>query len=517
MVKKYRKEIIQLGLLIIISLTFRLWGLSNFQYWSDDEQLQWFALRHILVDKHLSIVFPNEALGINLETWYIWSLVPWAWVVNLDPSKLLWFGNFWGLLSLIAIYFAGISLGGRRVGFLAGLIYAGSFMMSLFDRRLSHLSPDVLMVTLGIIALVNLVKGNYKYFYLITVPLIMSLNSDPSIGVVALSMVLTLLVFHPRMYLKQSLVILAVGAVFLSPLIIFNFKHNFQDIRNMTQTLSRIGNHSSGVALDSNLFVKQFNNLSKYFYLPPTKTADVYFCYCQDKLTSLSIGGFMVMVLLVVFGGLAYRQKQKVGGVLIIFICSYLIGIIFLQLISVGNSSFHYSIAASPIIILMVAIVVARRRYLAVGLSILFLIVNFWSLINSGFKYPLADKVRLVESSLPLIAGRDVSLYYSGDVLLAGGGWTSLFGYYGIFPQKGSLDRYWGHLYRSYHLYPRGFTSEEPSTVVLVSENDLYQNSRHKEQAINYNHAWMIILDNSQKWFYPEASLEKLYQPDYPL
>jgi hypothetical protein len=120
----------------------------------------------------------------------------------------------------------------------------------------------------------------------------------------------------------------------------------------------------------------------------------------------------------------------------------------------------------------------------------------------SNFKYPLINKIKLVNSTIKNIPDKDnFSLYYSGDVLLAGGGWTSLFTYRGYTPVSGNLSLYWGHVYESYGLYPKPFATTDPSTVVILSSID------NKPSSVIYN-------NNKGKFNY-KIDIEGLYQPKY--
>lgn len=184
-IKKF--DLCAVVLLLLIAYFFRLWKLKSLQYWSDDEQLIWAIIRHIIVDKHLSLVIPNAAIEMSLGPLFHYLVFPWFWLVNLDPEKILLLGNIFTFFGIILMFIAGNLIGGKKVGFIAAFLYSVSFISSLFDRRLWALSPNIALVLLGIISLIQILKGKSKYIILLVVPLVFSVNSDPSLGVIALT------------------------------------------------------------------------------------------------------------------------------------------------------------------------------------------------------------------------------------------------------------------------------------------------------------------------------------------
>lgn len=473
---KFRKTNFLLVLtLLTIAFFFRFWKLKSFQYWSDDEQLLWSIVRHIVVDKHPSLVTPNVALGVGLGPLLHHLVAPWFWLVKFDPLRIVLLGNLFTFLNVILIYIAGDLLGGKKVGFIAGFLYAASFISSLFDRRLWALSPNFSMVTLAIISLIQILRGKSIYLILLVMPVVFSLNSDPSLGVVTLASVAALLFFGPKINKKHILYSAIFGVLLLSPLIIFEFRHSGQNIKSLLSV-----NIGENTANSEPFALAQLKNFSRFFYAQNSNSADAYFCYCtlDDSVSPLLIILVAVMIL-----GFTHP-------VLIFFLISYLIGIFVFRTFLGGNPTFFYSLTISPVLFLIAGTAISKIKYLLLLLPI-FLLVNFHSLSFSSFKYPLTAKIQLVEETIAKLPNKNnFSLYYSGDVLNSGGGWTSLFMSQGATPVKGSLSAHWGHVYETYNLYPISFSKEEPKNVVVVSGKDA-------------------------KIYNKKVNLEELYQPKY--
>ena len=326
------------------------------------------------------------------------------------------------------------------------------------------------------------------------------------------------LIFRIKLPIKYA--VLALGAVvaLLSPLLVFELRHNFQNTRSLMHALTN--EYSSEIRQDvsqRNFFISQLENFSRYFYIQPSSSMESIFCYCflDDKETF----PFIVLVFIALFILIAIKTRNKNYFILLLFLFSYLFGKYLFQQFFKGMPSFFYSQVIIPIIFLMTAILIARLRKVALVLILfLFAFMNLFVFMKSSFKYPLINRMRLVSQIQDYMKGRgitDYSLYYSGDILVSGGGFTSLFHSLGDYPSRGSMSLYWGHAYESYKLYPIEFSKKDPSVVVVISESyDLGQKERVLE-FFGEEGLYGYIYDNSSYWFNPEVHLEKLYQPPY--
>lgn len=493
------KKIILFVGLVELTLFFRFYKFHSFQYWSDDEQIIWFIIRHIIIDQHPSLVVPNAALGISLGPLLHYLLSLWYNFVHFDPEKILLLGNFIALINLVAIYLAGKTVVNKKVGLIAAFLYATSFMASLFDRRVWALTLNVFLISLSIIALTQIIRGHSKYLILLTIPIIFSVNSDPSLALIIPASLIVFIIFRPRIQLKHLIISIFMGIFLLSPLIYFDIRHGGQNIKSLINHTS-LQFQKSNSNIKNNLLTRQLNNFSILFFPKPTLNADAYFCYCfLDKIQSpvRVIFSTAFLLLFIIF---TIKQKSKTNLVLLLLLLSYLGGIFVFGKFLNGFPAFFYSITILPVILLMLATLLSTSRLITVLFLIFYLIININTLFKSEFKYPLAKRMQLVKKTIQYLpANQPFSLYHSGDILLAGGGWTSLFASQSYIPSKGSLSMYWGHIYNSYQIYPIPFSETEPENVVVISEN---QGS-------------IKVKNMSANIYNTLPSLEKLYQPEY--
>lgn len=515
--KKHKLVFLYPVAIFLIFLFFRLWRIDKFQYWSDDEQLLWYTIRHIIIDKHPSLVSVNTALGISLGSLFHLLISPWYILTKLNPQLILLLGNIFSIASLVAIYKAGKILGSKTIALIASFLYSSSFISSLFDRRLWALTPNFLVTTLAIIALLGLTSGKKKYIYLLLPAFVLPFNSDPSLLVVLISSILAIILLKIKLYKKHLFIFLTCLFALLSPLIIFEMRHNGQNLKSIRNLITS-KNPDVKRNINSLFLVDQIEYLSRFVYSRPSKTSEIYFCYCKIEDNKNSIPIIITTIIIIIFLYKTIKTNDKKNIILTIFLATYVLGVYIFKTVLSRNSEFFYSIVISPVIFLIIAKALSKRsNKIIVSVLLVYLIANIYSLLNSELKYPLKEKLKLAEAiTIKVDSKDDFSLYYSGDIFLAGGGWTALFTYKKLTPVQGSLIKYWGHAYKSYGLYPEEPSKSDPSIVVILSENSIKGSVnipiKYQEKTGN---VYATIINNQKKLFNPELNVEKLYIPKY--
>lgn len=501
--------------IFLIFLFFRFWRIDKFQYWSDDEQLLWYTIRHIVIDRHPSLVVVNTALGVSLGSIYHLLISPWYYLTKLNPQLILLLGNIFSLASILTIYKAGKILGGKKNGLIVSFLYSASFISSLFDRRLWALTPNFLVTTLSIIALFGLISGKKKYIYLLLPAFVLPFNSDPSLLVALISSLIAIILLKIKLDRKHLAIFIVSILFFLSPLIIFEIRHNGQNFKSIKNLIS-INNFKTNKNNNSFFLIDQLNYFSKFVYLRPSKVSEIYFSYDQVENNKNILPTIFSIAIIIFFIYKTVKTKDKKDIILTIFLISYVSGIYIFKTALSRNSEFFYSVVISPVIFLVLAEIISKKSKTFIFFSLsIYLLVNLYSLLNSELKYPLNEKLKLVETVAKKInINEDFSLYYSGDIFLASGGWTSLFTFKGLTPVQGSLTKYWGHAYQSYGIYPKEFSQKDPSIVVILSEGIINTNLPIKYEE-KIGNVYATIIDNRKRLFNPDVNVEKLYIPKY--
>ncbi len=497
----------------------RFYNLYSFGYFTGDEEIFHSMVRKVTVDKRPPLVIPNAQIGGSMGSFFVLLISPLFALVNNDPLAVQVIGPVIGLLTTLAIFWVGSLINGQRMGFLAGVLYGGSFMAALFDRRLWTLTLDPLMITLSIGALIKITAKKYQYSLLLAVAVSFTWHSDPAIAVAMLASVLTLVIYKIPIWKKEFALAGLYLLLSILPFIIFELRHPGTIFRPWLIHLTgrSVVDTSLLDRLTSINIITTIQNLSRSLFSMPSNSIEQYFCYCSkypapffspipEILTAFILIFCMVWVL-------KTRQELVKNNVkiLLIFISAFLVGI----LIYTSTLSYavyqHYFIVVFPAFLLLFAFVlkkISEKLPLAVGaFLIIFITVNLWTLFNSSLRFPLWAKIELVKQTIPQISGSSFSVYGIGNHSLFDGGWVSLFSKFGLHPNRSYLNGGWDFIYRTHSLYSYNPDQKEGEKIVIfhdISDNRLKKDplfSKKIKTSSSFGKMSATILDNKDAWF----------------
>src|SRR3989344_4049569 len=194
-----------LVVILAVAAFFRFYKLLVLQYYSFDDEVATMFMYNLVANKKLILAGTTATLDIPLGAWWYWLSAPLFAITKFDPSKILAFGSVVGVAATYAVFVVGKTLGNRRIGLMASLLYAGSFMTALLDRRWWALSLDPLLMLVAIVSFYKLVAGNFKYIIPLTGVVAFGWQLDPTLGMVGLAVAIGLLVFRIKLNLKTPL------------------------------------------------------------------------------------------------------------------------------------------------------------------------------------------------------------------------------------------------------------------------------------------------------------------------
>src|SRR3989344_6694569 len=109
-----------------------------------------------------------------------------------------------------------------KIGLVGSFLYASSFVGGLFDRRWWPLSLNLFLTSFAILCLVQIIyKKKYLYLLPLSAAIGLAAHADPTIGVIGVASVLSLIIFKVSILRKESLFATLILLVFLTPVLIF--------------------------------------------------------------------------------------------------------------------------------------------------------------------------------------------------------------------------------------------------------------------------------------------------------
>ena len=513
-----RQTFFILFLVLILAAFMRLYNLNGFGYFTGDEEIFHSMVKRVTVEGKPPLVIPNAQIGGSIGSFFILLISPIFALVENDPLILQMVGPIIGLVTTLAIFWVG-NLIGRHVAILASILYAGSFMVSLFDRRLWTLSLDPLMIVLSIGALIKIAQRKYNYALLLAVAISFAWHSDPAIAVAVVASVFTFFIFKIPIFKKEFIPAFFYLIFSVLPIIIFELRHPGTIFKPFLVHLV------SRSTVEIKIFERlasiniwpTVQNLSRSLFSAPIDTVEKYFCYCDKYPTPffspipelLTLGIFIVSIFWLV--KTKNEFERNILKILLIFITSFLIGITIYTTVLAYDVYQHYFVVAFPPFLLLLAFVLNKLRnrlYLVYFFAFVFITINLWTLINSSLRYPIKDKDILVEKTIPFISKSTFSIYARGDYMdIYDGGWVTLFSKYNLVPNRSYLSDGWDFIYRTHSLYTYNPDSIDGEKIIIFHDfsDEFIKNKPNLaskiEKILSLGHISATIIDNKEGWF----------------
>lgn len=509
-INRIKKLDINLLVILTIALLFRFYNFKELQYWSLDEELLTATVRHIVWDRSPTLLVQNVAISFGLGPYYHYFLTPFFVITNFNLVFLQAVASALGLLTVVIVYLCGKIIGGKKVGYIAALLYASSFLISFFDRRLFHLSLDSVLSAIALFVILKLIQKEYRYFPLLALPVGFSFHADPSLAVVTIAILLSLFIFKISLKHKSVLYFMLILAIFFAPFLGAEIIYGRSVVNPVVNSLLKPLKEESispvtFVHYDPKNFIEV---LGRIIAVAPSKFVEKNFEYSKTYAKPLlsPIPEAIAIALLLFYFYCLFRSRadeKKYILAVFIFFASFILGILIFNLVFKGAFYQHYFTVIFPIVVVMFAYslskIFGRRNGLLAAFAVLLVLLNLYSMLNSQIKYPLYRKIELVRKIADKLESGKFAIDAIGDTWVQSGGWTELFTLQRKFAVKSFSYEYLDWIYRAYSLYPGPIQKEDPERIVFVklsSEPSPYDLPVISKET--YKDMGIILYDNSK-------------------
>lgn len=512
------KIIVYLTLILLLAFFMRFYNFYDFQYFSGDEEIFHAILRRIVVEGKPILVIPSAQVGSSIGAFFHLIASSVFFITGSNPLLVPIFASILGVITTVVMYLVGNLIAGRKMGLISATLYAGSFLVSLFDRRLWPLTPDPLLILLGIGATIQIIRQKYRYAILFAVAISFAWQADPTNAVILLGGVIAFVLFRVPLWKKEYVFALIYLFFSILPLIVFEIKHRGTIFRPFfIHFLSRSGQIQT--IQSSNTppqFIFIWENLSRSLFLAPSKFIEQYFCYCSQypqipfsPISELLVIFFIAVTVIWIILRKNDTLTKNSLVIVIIYLLAFVIGIVSYSLILKYAVYQHYFVIAFAPFLLLVAFALekiseTRWALFAWIFLVIFLLTNISVLLNSKMKYPVWQKIKLVEKLSPYIGDSPFSVYGYGSKYMTDGGWTTFFIWKNKHPSRSYLNGGWDWIYRSHSLYTTNPDQGEGKKVIIfhdIFEDPLKESSSRIEAEISEGNMAATVLNNSDLWF----------------
>ena len=416
MFNKIRPKIILLAILLV-SLFFRSYKLNNLYIFDWDQEDDAKKVMEMIDNHKPRLIGPRVAndSGFFVGPFHYYFLAPFYAVTKGNPLAGAYASIFVGLITTLVIYLVSEKIFGRKGAYLAALLYA--IVPSTTSWNVMYTASLSLLI---FYLCYQLVIGKNKFFPL----LIFVYSFSATTHLVSISLVIPIIVSifltTKKPSLKQLLFSFILLIVPLSPLILFDLRHQFINSKSLLNFISSSGNNDNPPYLFLRTYWRSVNLLFlKNYYL---------------------IAAERIIIILTIIISVFLQKNRKIK----IFLISWILTPIILLSFYHGNIPEYYYGSGNIITPILISFILAKylliKPLVLLCSAILIFQIYFFPSIPTGIT--LKNKIEAV--SYIVNQKKDSVFNVSYDLPLGwDNGYQYLFTYLGKLPQNTPE----GHLY----------------------------------------------------------------------
>lgn len=500
-------------LLILLTVLLRLVNLEQLFYFTYDEAVPAFVGRRIILWHHIPLIGGVTPFGFHLGPYFYWFYALLLFIGKLNPIIWGWAAAVLASLTTFLIYIAGREFANKKVAFAAAAFWTFSYLANVYDRHLWALYWGPLTALLTVLSLNKIISGQKKYIYILSAVLAISIHADPSNLVFVLVAALTFFIFKLP-YKKAIFLFIAFLIITVTPLLIFDLRHNFANSAPIVSFIQKGNNNPSfnfeKFSGNSLLFPRTFSRL---IYTFGDSEISKQYSYCKyyvgEKFSK--IPQFVLIlssISLISFVYWASAKNKKAGWKIIaLTIAVYYWGIQIYGTLFQADIFEHYLTGLLPLFLLALAKFISSfpKKIWILTIAV-FAILNLYKLFITQNSMGLTLKKSAIVYTMSQVGDKPFSLD-SLSTCWKYNGYRYLFTVFGREPVKSYVDPNFAYLYGDtpvWEKHPKDVAAfvvhdYQPETAEFYKRYNQLK-ARQTKNAF-FGNIEVIILDNSSGWF----------------
>ncbi len=339
-VKKWFKRNWMLVLILLVGAFFRLYKIDSYMTFLGDEGRDAIIVRNLLVHADPILIGPGTSVGsMYLGPLYYYFMAPFLLLSNFSPVGPAVGVALLGIATIYLVYIVGRDWFGKKAGLIASLFFAVSPTVIIYSH--SSWNPNI-MPFFSLLTVYSIwrvwKKNDYKFLYLAAISYAFVLQShylglllSPVVGIIWIFKFLLLNTTTSQItekaplikFIKNSIFAFSLFLLLMSPLLIFDIRHNWMNFNAMKifftvrQTTVSVKPWSSipkipEIAVDivSSLIAAKNKFLSQ-IVLTVVSIPSVLFLLGRKKLHPNETSGFSMLFLWITFGLIGFGLYKQ--------------------------------------------------------------------------------------------------------------------------------------------------------------------------------------------------------------
>lgn len=253
-IKQHRTEVIVLLVILLVASFLRFYRLPEYMTFLGDEGRDAMIIKKILVERDLPFIGPPTSVGnIYLGPFYYYMMAASMTIFWLNPVAAAGMVALIGVATVFLVYYLARQFFGVLPAVVSGVLYALSPVNITYSRSSWNPNPAPFFALLAFVGLYQARQSkNFLWFILSGMALgaavqmhYLALILIPIIGLLWLQEILKTGRREYQHFILGTIGAFAAFLLLITPLILFDFKHNFMNYRAMaamfTQSDSSVG------------------------------------------------------------------------------------------------------------------------------------------------------------------------------------------------------------------------------------------------------------------------------------
>lgn len=262
-------------LIVILLHAFfmRFYKIHDLLFWGMDQEYEAFLVKNILTGKHLPLIGVNASdTGLYLGPAFIYfASIPFA-IFGGNPLGWAITASLLGVITTYIVFRIGKRIFSQVTGLISALLYAGSLLVSFYDRQFwNPVFVSLLSLFIGYL-LYEILVGKTGKLLLLAISFGLALHSHLSLLI--FTPLIIAVIWKKRKLISGKVAIYSffVFVLTLLPVIIFDLRHDFTNTRALIQLILNYGSDvNNGSSLISRI-VLFISTLGRYFF--PSLSSD---------------------------------------------------------------------------------------------------------------------------------------------------------------------------------------------------------------------------------------------------
>lgn len=297
-------------LITLLGFFLRIINLPEWFYFTHDEETIAWRVMPLLRDANPFLLGGVTPFHVHLGPWFYYLSALILKFSHLDPLGWGIAAAVFSLLTMGLMFYVAKLLFNHRVGMIALLLYATSFLMIAFERHWWPLYFGPLLSLIVLICLYQLIKGKSIFVISLGLVLAFGFHTDPSNWGLLLLTAVTWIKFKPKIIKKHLNIAILIFLISFLPLIIFDIKHQGVNLAGVKQYFSETQPHQSwSLSRFWEVLLYLPRGLSRLIYASTSDLTSIY-TYCR-QLPDHTMAIIVTVIFLGLFTFIAWTRRHQ--------------------------------------------------------------------------------------------------------------------------------------------------------------------------------------------------------------